>query len=87
MQGGLQPFSGGAPAPLSAGDLQVILTFFGKERTFSTTPTPPYRNEGSQPFPQTPFPLQGRGLTDSEGKPSSSGFGYGSQSLCPSGEP
>ena len=31
--------------------------------TTSTTPTPPYRNEGSQPLPQTPFPLQGRGLT------------------------
>ena len=29
----------------------------------STTPTPPYRNEGSRPFPQTPFALQGRGLT------------------------
>ena len=38
-----------------------MFSFF-KETDFSTTPTPPCSNEGLQPLPQTPFPLQGRDL-------------------------
>ena len=32
-------------------------------------------------------PIIGKDLIDYEGKPSSSKFWYGSQSLCPTGEP
>ena len=61
--------------------------FEKKQKDLSTTPTPPScvpavasdmvesRNEGSQPLPQTPFPLQGRDLIDSDGDPLRQVFG------------
>ena len=57
---------------------KVLLIFFFKHKDFfSTTPTPPYSNEGLQPFPQTPFPLQGRDLTEKLQKPPAfRGFWY-----------
>ena len=49
-----------AEGPQMQRELQVIAL---GSASISTTPTPPYHNEGFQPLPQTPFPLQERGLT------------------------
>ena len=55
------PLEGTAMMQGSCNNVQAPYSLIYKE-IISTTPTPPYCNEGPQPSPQTPQPSPGQGL-------------------------